>query len=59
MQSHPGQAFETVAQAQRKESAEESLPTKSHPLHGNTAGSGDAEWLLFNLLSLGYSDFVS
>ena len=48
------------AQAQRQTG--ESIvpvPTESQPLHGDTVGTGDAEWLVFNLLSLGYSACLS
>lgn len=51
----PGQGSETLAQTQSQESAEENiapLPIRSQLLQRNTAGADDAEWLLFNLLSL-------
>lgn len=52
----PDQGSETFIQAQSHVIAEGNiapLPTRSPPLHRNNAGAGDAEWLRFNLLSLG------
>ena len=57
----PGQGFENLAQRRRQESAEDNivpLPSYTYPLPENTAGAGDAEWLRFNLLSLGFSACV-
>lgn len=56
------QGCENLTHAQSRESADEDiapLPTRSQLLHRNTAGADDAEWLLFNLLSLGYSACIS
>ena len=58
-------SFEPLArriQAQSRDSAEENIApllNESHPLHENIADAGDAEWLLFNLLSLGNPACVS
>lgn len=54
----PDQGFANLIQTQSRESADEEvapLPTRSQLLHRNAAGADDAEWLRFNLLSLGYS----
>ena len=54
----PAQRFETLAHAQVQESGEENitpLPTRSQLLRRKTGGAGDAQWRVFNLLSLGFS----
>ena len=50
------------AQAQRQEPAEETivpLPTESQTTDGDAVGTGDPEWLVFHLLSLGHSACLS
>ena len=55
---NPSSDYEALSQAQRQEPTHDTivpLSTESHTIDGDTAGTGDEEWLRLNLLSLGWS----
>lgn len=53
---NPSSDYEALIQAQRQESAQDTiapLSTEPHTIDGDTVGTGEDEWLHLNLLSLG------